>query len=174
MSVRPRFYLLPSIAVQARALRNDLPVVSDSDVPSNQSCTSWRLLGANNRELGRGSRLMPVQDVAAEIQLVLACAEQLLIVVTPTATGNWLWRAHRNQVAVAMSSRSYPRQRECHYSATQFIRALPMAAMSEGVSQAIERDCGTRGVARPRGASESAVDACSPNLAPNAINGAST
>jgi hypothetical protein len=172
MSLRPRFYLLPAIAVQAGAVRKSLPSVSDSDFPWDQGFTSWRLLGANNRELGRGSRSMPVQDVAVEVQVVLACAEQLLIVVTQTSTGNWLWRAHRYGVALAVSSRSYPRQRECHYSARKFLRALPTAVMSEGVRQAIERHCPTPGVTRPRGASETAVDAAFRSVQPNASQGA--
>lgn len=173
MSLRPRFYLLPAIAVQANAPRNNLPVVSDSDTAWDQSTTSWRLLGANNRELGRGLRSMPVPDVGAEIQLVLACAEQLLIVVRPTSTGNWLWRAHRNGVALAMSSRSYPRQRECHYSAMQFLRALPLADMSEGVRQVIERHAASPSVARPRRALESVVEASFRNVQPDATKEAS-
>jgi hypothetical protein len=85
-------------------------------------CTAWRLLSANNRELGRGPVNYPderscreaVVRLRADVERAVAamCREQ------PTAM--WGWRLTLDGEAVALSARSYRRQRECLYNLAQF------------------------------------------------------
>ena len=48
-----------------------------------------------------------------------------------TEGGRWVWRVYHEDHYVAIASRSYSRQRECHYSLGQFRAALPEAAADD-------------------------------------------
>jgi hypothetical protein len=85
---------------------------------------SWRLLGANNRELGRGGRvhiteeecLAAIDDGRAKIAL----ARQ----VTVFLDGRWAWQLEIEGEVFASAGRAYQRQRECRYSLGQFLLTL--------------------------------------------------
>jgi hypothetical protein len=88
----------------------------------------WRVIGANNRELGRAAG--PAWKVDEAYQAVHEA--QLAFDRTTThlgadAVGTWSWHISLGSEVVAVSSRGYRRQRECVYSADQFREQFPSA-----------------------------------------------
>ena len=131
MTARPRFFLLPGISVlgvtHRAAAEGGLLDVTLNSVGGSRTA-GWRLLGGNNRELGRSARVHAAEAVIAEIDRVQSAFDRLSIVVSKTQTGKWYWAASDGGERLAMSARTYGRQRECRYNAEQFLRALPLAA----------------------------------------------
>jgi hypothetical protein len=97
--------------------------------------TAWRLVGSNNRELGRSSHVYP--DLAAcraavtFLQAHIDEAESLL--ATTNDTGLWLWRLNIGDQWMAAAGRSYQRRRECLYNVLRFVAAAPTAVLSSDV-----------------------------------------
>lgn len=110
-----------------------LIVYKDIDVERRGAAAAgWRLLGANNRELGRGPGPFPDLEScqAAVRELVTRIGSATPgIVGDPGHTGAWSWRLDLDGRAVAVSWRTYLRHRECAYSLAHFIDAVPNAAM---------------------------------------------
>jgi len=92
---------------------------------------SWRLLGANNRELGRGALRYPdaARCLEAMLDLRLAVLGGRSTVGTSVHGGLWGWRIDLDGIRVAVAGRLYQRQRECRYNLTQFLAALPAALL---------------------------------------------
>ena len=131
MTARPRFFLLPGISVLGATHRGDAELsLIDVSLSSADGSTTvgWRLLGGNNRELGRSAQVHSSQTILEEIDRVQAAADRLSIVVSKSQTGKWYWAASGDGRRLALSARTYGRQRECRYNAEQFLRALPIAA----------------------------------------------
>lgn len=101
----------------------------DIDQRHGTSWYAWRLLGGNNRELGRAAyvhaSLAECRDAALVLRGELATLETSL--TADVGTGLWSWRLSRQGVRVAGSSRSYQRQRESHYNLAQFRSAATAA-----------------------------------------------
>lgn len=114
---RPRFQFLydHSVAVAGRA---------------GKSSVYWRLLSANNRELGRSAGTFPDLDscVAAVRELVdgIGSAAPSISSVRER-TGTWSWRLTLGERAVATAGRPYLRHRECTYNLAHFLAAVPDA-----------------------------------------------
>ena len=83
----------------------------------------WRLLGANNRELGRGvGQLETVEECEQVIESLRRYPADRLdarISFDPHARG-WSWLVALGPIEVARSARSFSRQRECLNSLDQF------------------------------------------------------
>ena len=93
---------------------------------------AWRLVGANNRELGRSpNTYLDVLACAESISVLRRSIDvaQSTVAVDPT-TGCWFWRLESVDGPIAAAGRSYQRQRECLYSLEQFQRATPGAAVA--------------------------------------------
>lgn len=90
----------------------------------------WRLVGANNRELGRMALGMGELVSCCEgMELLRGGLERAVTRVKPAVSADaWGWALEIDGVTVAISGRSYMRQRECQYSLTQFLAAVPEAA----------------------------------------------
>jgi hypothetical protein len=89
----------------------------------------WRLIGANNRELGRSpvtyAGLIAAREKAAELRdRADAVTGQ---VDNDPRDGSWGWRGSLAGVVVATSGRRYQRHRECAYNFRQFVSALSEA-----------------------------------------------
>ena len=84
--------------------------------------TAWRLLSANNRELGRG--LADFRDEESCRQAVVRLRTDLdravAVMRRDQPTSMWGWRLDVDGQPVALSARSYRRQRECLYNLAQF------------------------------------------------------
>ena len=95
------------------------------------SWVAWRLLGRNNHELGRSAVVFPTPAHLLQDLVDLAAAADALVasVHADGAQAEWRWRLQVEGRTVAVSSRTYLRQRECHYSASMFRQALPDAAL---------------------------------------------
>ncbi|HZU56328.1 MAG TPA: hypothetical protein VFA06_10705 [Actinocrinis sp.] len=91
---------------------------------------TWRLLGANNRELGRSPIWYPGWDSCLEAVHVLrrdigAVASAITAVAAPG--GVWSWQLTVGGKPVAVASRPYHRHRECTYNLSHFVAAVPAA-----------------------------------------------
>lgn len=88
----------------------------------------WRVIGANNRELGRCAR--PTDSVDEACQAVrsaqLTFGRQATRVMLD-ADACWSWHISLDADPLAVSSRGYHRQRECDYSLEQFCALFPTA-----------------------------------------------
>lgn len=97
----------------------------------------WRLVGGNNRELGRGPGPFPGHAACCEaidrLKRVIDRANP--IVAVGRSTSAWGWRLELDGERIAMAGRSYLRQRECQYSLAHFIAAVPDARISGSIPQ---------------------------------------
>jgi uncharacterized protein YegP (UPF0339 family) len=84
---------------------------------------AWRLLGANNRELGRSVSVYDDRDACEKAIVVLV--EQLALatasIAHDNASGTWTWRLDAESGSLARSARGYARQRECRYGLGVFM-----------------------------------------------------
>jgi hypothetical protein len=91
--------------------------------------TAWRLVGANNLELGRSARTYA--NVAscrqAIVDLVVHIDKAKSHLAINTDTGLWTWRLDIGDQWIAVAGRSYQRRRECLYNVTRFVAAAPTA-----------------------------------------------
>lgn len=89
----------------------------------------WRLLGSNNRELGRGSTAG--SSLAESVELVTALQEALPRASThhsrEVGSSGWRWSLAIDNVEWAHSARDFRRERESHYNAEAFVAALEIA-----------------------------------------------
>jgi len=106
------------------------PAARGREAPDEEPAwTAWRLLSRNNRELGRspGTFLSAQACVAAVERLRAVASDASRILSVDDRDGRWCWRLTADGVPVAVSSRSYHRQRECVYSLDHFMAAVALA-----------------------------------------------
>ena len=89
----------------------------------------WRLVGANNHDLGRSPLGLPDLGAAQEAVRGLRAAADDLLVGIPRGSGpgRWGWHLSLDGTTVAVSSRWFSRQRECTYNVEAFLVTLPAA-----------------------------------------------
>lgn len=92
---------------------------------------SWRLAGANNRELGRSARVYPDLPSCRTSILMLRAgvAHAQPLIAMDYVSGLWGWQLELDGVLVAVSGRSYRRERECRYNLQQFRTATGEAEL---------------------------------------------
>lgn len=95
----------------------------------------WRLVGANNRPIANG---WGSHDSLAACEASVRDLRDRVIAgqadrVADLGSGLWSWRFEVDGKRVAVSARSYHRQRECTYNADAFIAAVPIATASTTV-----------------------------------------
>ncbi|HEV2342956.1 MAG TPA: hypothetical protein VGS97_02580 [Actinocrinis sp.] len=95
---------------------------------------AWRLLGANNRELGRSPIWYP--DVESCREAVRVLKREIggvtpAIMSVPQPGGAWSWRLAVSGTPVAVAGRPYHRQRECAYNLNHFVAAVPDALIAD-------------------------------------------
>jgi hypothetical protein len=94
----------------------------------------WRLLGANNRELGRSALAYPDAEsalgaVAAVRRLAVVGVAHIVHERTETP---WVWQLEDERGGVvATSGRGFRHERECRYNLEQFRETAPAAPSSE-------------------------------------------
>lgn len=98
----------------------------------------WRLLGANNRELGRSTAAYPdaetALDAVAQVRAVARAADAHL--VRDPGTGLWAWHLDVDGRVVAASGRGFRLERDGRYNLAQFRELAPTAAAGPGASWA--------------------------------------
>lgn len=88
----------------------------------------WRLMSANNWELGRCVSTYDDASLAAEaVKVLRGTVADARRVVAAQPTGGWRWRLFVGDDPVAQSSRAYLRQLECEGVLEQFRRHVPDA-----------------------------------------------
>jgi hypothetical protein len=89
----------------------------------------WRLLSANNRELGRSATFFPRREdceaAVAHLRANLERAVPMVYVVRPDSL--WRWRLDIDGTEAARSGRAYHRLRECRYSLAHFHTGVAQA-----------------------------------------------
>lgn len=118
----PRFLIICSHA------RDDLRAADASG--GRHQVVTWRLLGANNRELGRSPIWFPGRDSCLESVHVLRrdigdVSSAITAVDAPG--GAWSWQLTVSGKPIAMAGRPYHRHRECTYNLSHFVAAVPAA-----------------------------------------------
>jgi len=90
----------------------------------------WRLLGSNNRELGRSAgHHQDAETAIASIERVrgIAATGQAHI-VHESSSGLWAWQLSDSEgQAVAVAGRGFRYERECRYNLDQFRATAPVA-----------------------------------------------
>lgn len=113
---------------------------------SASASVAWRLVGANNRELGRSTRAYA--DLSACLESVTFLREHLgeadTLLANASNTGLWLWRLNIGEQWMAVSGRSYLRRRECQYNLAQFVAEAPTAMFPSAISGRSEARGGLR------------------------------
>ena len=113
----PRFQLIPGIRLAGGA----------------GGGVGWRLLGSNNRELGRSSLAYPDAEAALEAISVVRrlAASGEAHIVHDQVSSLWIWQLKDAGQLVANSGRGFRHERECRYNPAQFRSSGPSAPASE-------------------------------------------
>lgn len=93
-------------------------------VPVPQVWFSWRLLGRNNRELGRCPvRFLTERACRADLERAAAALRRGSgqVVVLPAASSGWTWRWGAVPGPCTVGARSYQRRRDAESCAAQFL-----------------------------------------------------
>jgi hypothetical protein len=99
----------------------------------------WRLLGSNNRELGRSSGPhVDAESALASIERMrVVAASASAHIVHDGATGHWVWQlSDVGGLSVAVSGRGFRYERECRYNLEQFRATAPVAPSTGSVQPA--------------------------------------
>lgn len=95
---------------------------------------AWRLLGPNNRELGRSVSVFPdlaearraADSVRRDIGLMRAT------ITSGSTRGGWTWRLWLDdETAAVCSPRSYLRQQECAYNLEVFLAGVAQSTLTD-------------------------------------------
>jgi hypothetical protein len=98
-----------------------------SDPRTQAGWTTWRLVGPNQRELGRSARVFPnVAACIADATTVTASLDTAVMALSARMT-QWTWELTVGGELVAVASRLYQRQRECEYNSRVFLVTAPSA-----------------------------------------------
>lgn len=92
---------------------------------------AWRLLGGNNRELGRSSRPYgSVAECAAAIdRLRTSPAGLVASLAADPRSGHWYWETALDGQSVAVAPRAFRWRRDCEHNFAQFATSLPVATL---------------------------------------------
>ena len=95
----------------------------------------WRLMGGNNRELGRSARSYPSYPVVRKAVRDLQQHANRLVrsTVIDPATGRWGWRLDLDDRTVAVSGRWYERDHDSRVGMDKFLNLVPSAELVDGV-----------------------------------------
>jgi hypothetical protein len=109
-------------------------------VPHGSTWCAWRLLSANNRELGRSySTFAESAGCAESVALLRAGIDTAdVAIVAGFRTGLWHWEVSVNATPIAISPRSFTRQRDCEHNLEQFLAGVnvvraDLSAVAESV-----------------------------------------
>ncbi len=122
-----RFQLYP---VRPRGTATDAPLRAGAGEATGPGVT-WRLLGGNNRDLGRAAAVFA--DVESCLDSVRLLQRSLVVAVAVTsrsAREGWTWRMQVGTVDLAVSSRSYQRRVQTEYAFEVFFNLVPGAEVT--------------------------------------------
>ena len=110
--------------------------------PASAALPAWRLVGGNNRVLGRapGGFVDFESGYAAVLFLRERIDDALPVLGVAADTGGRTWRLEIDNVVVARSARTYLRGRENLYNLTHFLESVPVAELPMPTPARITRD----------------------------------
>ena len=86
---------------------------------------SWRLLGPNNRELGRSTCASPtIEEAYAHVVSIKSVVHTGSFRYSRNSRGDWAWAAVIDNERQLRSCRNFRRERECVYNADVFLERL--------------------------------------------------
>lgn len=99
--------------------------------PASATLPAWRLVGGNNRVLGRAPEGFVDFETgyAAILFLRSRIADALPVLGVAPDTGGRTWRLEIDNVVVARSARTYLRGRENLYNLAHFLDSVPLAEL---------------------------------------------
>ncbi|MEY9888238.1 hypothetical protein ABIA31_001878 [Catenulispora sp. MAP5-51] len=99
--------------------------------PGWAALPAWRLVGGNNRVLGRAPEGFVDFETgyAAVLFLRERIADALPVLGVAAETGGRTWRLEIDNVVVARSARTYLRGRENLYNLAHFLESVPLAEL---------------------------------------------
>lgn len=104
----------------------------------------WRLLSANNREIGRGLLDYPDPETSRiairELQRDVVLLDQRIRRIEPN---RWLWEVYQARVPVAMSGRPFDRLIRCEQAVDRFVGQFANATVSGTVIYTAARRWGS-------------------------------
>jgi len=124
------------------------PVTPASEAAGYGEWYGWRLIGANNRELGRSAMtFLGYQSTRRAVSQLKDGLGRLVPGSTnDPATGRWGWRLELDGTTVAISGRWYEREHDSRLGAAKFVTMSAEADLADGVVTLRERR--TSGVLR--------------------------
>lgn len=94
----------------------------------------WRLLGGNNRELGRGAgEFGDRESCVLGIKHLKNVVDDLVVSLQRNDEGSWGWLLCLGGVPVAASGNRYDRQIRCKQGVAQFIAAFRICEVGSGL-----------------------------------------
>lgn len=96
---------------------------------------TWILVSSNNRPLGRGAaRYATSEDCRAAVLHLRRNQTRVTSSAMPAEpSGHWGWRVDVDNKAVAVSTRTYLRHRECDYNLQRFLEAVRSAEVADTI-----------------------------------------
>jgi hypothetical protein len=128
---------------------------------------AWRLIGGNNRDLGRA----PVGYVSSEVSrravlhLRAHISDAVPTMSIDSRTSEWTWRLDIGGLIVARSVRGYLRHRECLYNVSHFISTAATAALPGDTALPTGLDAAKAPIATAWAAAVLAIEAANPESA---------
>ena len=120
--------------------------------PALSSQVWWRLLSANNRDLGRSVSSYPDTEACIlALQSLLLALDALRPLVRRRSATEWHWQLCADESAVINGAHGYDRQVRCEQAARKFIQHAAVAVISPTlVMTGRRRWTGASGVLQPR------------------------
>lgn len=95
----------------------------------------WRVLSANNRDMGRGTKEFADEDACSQgIAEFLASLDGLVVSLARTPENRWSFRLVDQDEIVATSGHAFDRRTRCAHAAAHFIDLVPTAEIRPGVA----------------------------------------
>lgn len=92
----------------------------------------WRLLGGNNRDLGRGADHHPdAHSCRTAIEQMVRQLDELNGILRPGRENRWVWSLRDGSTPVALSSHQYDRQVRCEQARQQFLTYARLATIGD-------------------------------------------
>jgi hypothetical protein len=95
----------------------------------------WRLVGGNNRDMGRGAREYPdEQSCLVGIKEITANLSSMVCSLVSMPGNRWGWRLSLDGTVMVTSGHSFDRRRRCEDGCARFLQFIPEAEVRPGVS----------------------------------------
>lgn len=142
---RPRFLFVSWVDVERRHVPAQTAVglrrARRDGSDSGPDAVTWRLVGANNHELGRSPDVHgTLDDCCAAVERLQGRIEEAAPLVTMSTgttaggTGAWTWQLALDGDCAAVSTRTFRRQRECRHSCQLFLAAAAGAQVASAIT----------------------------------------